>query len=215
VPKEPTTERGRQSRDRIVEAAANLVAERGVEGTGIDHVLAAAGASKSQLYHYFADKDDLIRAVIARRFEQVITAQAPLLAKLDTWDSIRRWLDLWVGQTEATGHHGCPIGTLANELADRDDLARADLAACFAAWDEYLIDGLTRMRERGNLVPQADPRQLAVAVFASLQGGLLLAKTHKDVEPLRIALDAAYSHLRSFRPASAGKRTRASPPTIA
>jgi TetR/AcrR family transcriptional repressor of nem operon len=210
MPKEPTTERGRQSRDRIVEAAANLVADRGVEGTGIDHVLAAAGASKSQLYHYFADKDDLIRAVIARRFDQVISVQAPLLARLDTWDSIRGWLDLWVGQTEATGHHGCPIGTLANELADRDDAARADLAACFAAWEAYLIDGLTRMRERGNLVPQADPRQLAVAVFASLQGGLLLAKTHKDVEPLRIALDAAYDHLRSFRPSRAGKRTRAS-----
>ncbi|WP_151484745.1 TetR/AcrR family transcriptional regulator, partial [Streptomyces albicerus] len=63
MPKEPMTERGRQTRARIVEAAAALVAERGVEGTGIDHVLAAARASKSQLYHYFTDKDDLIRAV--------------------------------------------------------------------------------------------------------------------------------------------------------
>lgn len=209
MPKEPTTQRGRESRDRIVAAAADLVGDRGVEGTGIDHVLAAAGASKSQLYHYFADKDDLIRAVIARRFDQVIAGQAPLLAKLDTWYSIRRWLDMWVGQSEATGHHGCPIGRLANELADRDDEARADLAACFAAWEGFLAEGLTRMRERGSLVPQADPRQLAVAVFASLQGGLLLAKTHKDVEPLRIALDAAYSHLRSFRPAEAGKGIRA------
>jgi TetR/AcrR family transcriptional regulator, transcriptional repressor for nem operon len=36
-------------------------------------------------------------------------------------------------------------------------------------------------------------------VLASLQGGLLLAKNHKDTEPVRIALDAAYAHLRSFR----------------
>jgi TetR/AcrR family transcriptional repressor of nem operon len=49
-----------------------------------------------------------------------------------------------------------------------------------------------------------------VAVVASLQGGLLLAKTYKDVEPLRVELDAAYGHLRSFRPAKAGKRIRAS-----
>jgi TetR/AcrR family transcriptional repressor of nem operon len=210
VPKEPTTQRGRQSRARIVEAAADLVADRGVEGTGIDQVLAAAGASKSQLYHYFADKDDLVRAVIARRFDQVIAAQAPLLAKLDSWAAIRRWLDLWLGQTEATGHHGCPIGTLANELADRDDAARADLAACFATWEGYLVDGLTRMRQRGDLAPNADPRQLATAVFASLQGGLLLAKTHKDVEPLRVALDAAYAHLRSFRAFKATTRTGSS-----
>jgi AcrR family transcriptional regulator len=201
--KEPTTERGRQTRGRIVDAAAELVAVRGVDGTGIDHVLAAAGASKSQLYHYFADKDDLVRAVIARRYDQLIDAQAPLLDKLDSWVAIRRWLDMWVGQTEATGYHGCPIGTLANELADRDDTARADLAACFAAWEGYLVDGLAHMRERGGLAPNADPRRLAMATFASLQGGLLLAKTHKDVEPLRVALDAAYAHLRSFRAAKA------------
>jgi len=208
--KEPTTERGRQSRSRIVEAAAALVAERGVEGTGIDHVLAAAGASKSQLYHYFADKDDLVRAVIARRYDQLIDAQAPLLAKLDSWAAIRRWLDMWVDQTQGTGYHGCPLGTLANELADRDDTARTDLASCFAAWEGYLVDGLTHMRDRGDLAPNADPRRLAMAAFASLQGGLLLAKTHKDVEPLRVALDAAYAHLRSFRAAEATTRTASS-----
>lgn len=202
MPKEPTTERGRQSRSRIVEAAAALVADRGVEGTGIDHVLAAAGASKSQLYHYFADKDDLIRAVIARRYDQLIEAQAPLLAKLDSWAAIRRWLDMWVDQTEATGYHGCPIGTLANELADRDDEARADLAACFTSWERHLVEGLARMQQRGDLVPDADPYRLALATFASLQGGLLLAKTHKDVEPLRVALDAAYAHLRTAAPRS-------------
>ncbi|MEO6714446.1 MAG: TetR/AcrR family transcriptional regulator [Mycobacteriales bacterium] len=196
--REPSTERGRRSRDRIVESAAELIAGRGVEGTGIDHVLAAAGASKSQLYHYFTDKDDLIRAVIARRFDQIISAQAPVLSHLDSWEAIRQWLDLWVGMSAEMGHPGCPIGTLASELANRDEAARGDLAACFAAWEGYLIAGLTRMKQRGDLAPHAQPRQLAIAVFASLQGGLLLAKTDKDAEPLRVALDAAYSHLRSF-----------------
>jgi hypothetical protein len=63
------------------------------------------------------------------------------------------------------------------------------------------------MRQRGDLAPKADPRQLAMAVFASLQGGLLLAKTHKDAEPLRVALDAAYAHLRTFRAAKPSART--------
>jgi len=55
------------------------------------------------------------------------------------------------------------------------------------------------IRGEAHLAPDADPRRLAMAVFASLEGGLLLTKTHKDAEPLRIALDAAYTHLRSFR----------------
>jgi hypothetical protein len=63
----------------------------------------------------------------------------------------------------------------------------------------FLVDGLEKMRARGELVASAEPRRLATAVFASLQGGLLLSKTCKDAQPLRDALDASYAHLRSFR----------------
>ena len=52
MPGEPKTGRGRASRERIVERAAELFAERGVAATSLDEVLAAAGAGKSQLYHY-------------------------------------------------------------------------------------------------------------------------------------------------------------------
>ena len=200
VSHEPTTDRGRRSRDRIVDAASELMQTCGVAGAGVDRILATAEASKSQLYHYFADKDDLIRAVIADRFEQILDSQQPMLANLDSWASIRRWLDLFVAINEAAGFPGCGIGTLAGELADRNERLRLDLARCFTTWERYLIDGLERMRARGQLVPGADPERLAIAVFASLQGGLLLSKTQKETEPLRIALDAAYAHLRSLRP---------------
>ena len=52
---EPKTQRGQASRERIVASAADLVGERGVQGTSLDDVLATARASKSQLYHYFRD----------------------------------------------------------------------------------------------------------------------------------------------------------------
>jgi TetR/AcrR family transcriptional repressor of nem operon len=196
---EPTTDRGRRSRDKIVAAASALIDAHGVRGAGLDQILATAGASKSQLYHYFADKDDLVRTVIADRFQHVVAAQMPLLGKLDSWTAIRRWLDTLISENDEHGLPGCPIGTLANELADRDEAARADLAACFATWERYLVEGLESMRTRGQLVRDANPKRLATAVFASLQGGLLLAKTQKDIEPLRVALDAAYTHLRSHR----------------
>jgi TetR/AcrR family transcriptional repressor of nem operon len=200
VPHEPQTERGRRSRERIIDAAATCIAERGVEGAGVDQILAAAGASKSQLYHYFSDKADLVRAVIARRQDDSLRSQMPWLEGLDSWTAIRGWFDHMIRMNEEHEYPGCVIGTLANELADRDEAARIDLAGCFASWQRYLVEGLERMRARGDLVRRADPQQLATAAFASLQGGLLLAKTEKDSKPLRIALDAAYAHLRSFRP---------------
>ena len=198
---EPRTDRGRQSRDRIVAVADALVAERGVEGASLGQILEAADASKSQLYHYFSGKDDLVRAVIARRRGQVLETDMPLLSTLDSWSAIRRWFGMAVQRMEAQGFRvGCPIGSLANELADRDEEARRDLVECFETWRGYLVEGLERMRARGELVERSDPNELATAVFACLQGGLLLAKTRKESGPLWIALDAALTYLRSFAP---------------
>jgi TetR/AcrR family transcriptional repressor of nem operon len=196
---EPQTSRGKRSRDRIVEAAATLIAERGVGGASLDQILAAAGASKSQLYHYFTGKDALVRAVIASRFAETLDGQLPWITRLDSFAAIRRWFDMLIAENDAHGFPGCPIGALASELADRDGAARVDLAACFEAWERYLVEGLGRMRARGDLVARADPPRLANAVFASLQGGLLLSKTAKSAQPLRDALDASFAHLRSFR----------------
>jgi AcrR family transcriptional regulator len=201
VAQEPLTERGRRSRERIIEAAAAAVAERGAGGCSLDQILEAAGASKSQLYHYFADKDDLVKAVIARHVGETIECQGSTLAELDSFAGIRRWFDTLIATNEERGCPGCAIGTLASELADKNEAARADLASGFDTWMGYLVDALTRMRERGEIVDAADPRRLGVAAFASLQGGLLLSKTSKDPSHLRDALDAAYAHLESFRPA--------------
>jgi TetR/AcrR family transcriptional regulator, transcriptional repressor for nem operon len=198
VVQEPLTERGRRSRERIVDAAADLVAERGAAGTSLDQVLEAAGASKSQLYHYFSDKGDLVRAVIARRLDETVTCHGSLMKELDSFGAIRRWFDLVITENEERGFPGCPLGTLASELADRDEAARAELAGCFGTWMGFLIDGLSRMRDRGELVDDADPRRLGTAIFASLQGGLLLSKTSKDPQYLSNALDAIYAHLLTF-----------------
>ena len=196
---EPKTRRGRDSRDRIIASAADLVGERGVHGTSLDDVLATAGASKSQLYHYFRDKEDLVRAVVARQTQRVLDAQMPLLDQLDSWEAIARWFDtLVVLQEQAGCVGGCPIGSLASELADHDEDARQDLIASFDRWEGYLARGLTAMQARGELAPAADPATLATVVMAGIQGGLLLTQTRKTSRPLRIALDAALVYLRAF-----------------
>jgi TetR/AcrR family transcriptional repressor of nem operon len=195
---EPATARGRMTRARIVQAAAELVAEGGAAAMSLDEVGARANASRSQLYHYFEDRDDLIRAVIDATTNTVLAAQDELLSDLDSWDGIDRWfaaLNAIQLQREARG--GCPIGSLVGQLAERDPLARAALADGFDRWEGRLRDGLERMRSDGFLVPAADPSQLATATMALLQGGLLLAQVRRDPEQLRIALNAARSLLQT------------------
>src|ERR1700761_2664651 len=121
---EPVTDKGRATRNRVLDAAAALVFEHGVAGTTLDDVRAAANVSKGQLYHYFADKEDLVHAVIDRTVQQVLDAQ-PALSDLSTWTAISKWFDALVQiQNARRAAGGCPIGGLAGQLAETDEQAR-------------------------------------------------------------------------------------------
>jgi TetR/AcrR family transcriptional regulator, transcriptional repressor for nem operon len=195
----PATAKGRQTRQRIIDAAAELIYERGVAGVSLDDVRQVTGTSKSQLYHYFDDKNDLVHAVIDRHSQQVLAVHRPQLDSLSDWGDIERWRNGIVAHQAARGcRSGCPLGSLANELSELDETARAQLVDAFASWEQLLADGLASMIEVGTLSSEADPTTLAVSTIASLQGGLLLAELERNTRPLEIALDAAIGHLRSF-----------------
>ncbi len=197
---EPTTDKGCQTRDRIVLAAAELVAEQGALITSLDDVGTRASASRSQLYHYFDDKADLLRAVIRTTNDAVLNGQADLFADLGTWDGLRRWADMLVAsQVARQGSGGCPIGSLVPQLAEHDPGARAALAEGFDRWEAALRAGLEDMRSRGLLSATSDPGWLATAMLASVQGGLVLTQARRDPDQLRRALDGALALLDAYR----------------
>jgi len=191
------TARGTATRARIVDAAAELMRAHGVANTSLDAVLAASKASKSQLYHYFADKDDLVLAVIQRQTECVLAAQESLLRGLTSLAGLRRWRDAVVDlsrQNQCAG--GCPLGSLVSELAESSE-PRARLADGFARWEAYLIAGFKAIRGRSGRKTSTDLPDLAIALLTALQGGLLLAQTTRSTRPLELALDMAIDHVAS------------------
>jgi TetR/AcrR family transcriptional repressor of nem operon len=200
---EPTREvsltaRGAVTRDHIVHAAADLMYLRGVHATTLDDVRAATGTSKSQLYRHFPDKDALVHAVIALRGQQVIRRETQRLERLNSFSGLLRWRNALV-QANAlqNGAYGCVPGSMASELADEAEEARAILAELFRTWEELIAAGLRRMQAKGTLKPDADPGELAVGLMAAVQGGYLLANTAHDVRPMEIAIDLALEHLKS------------------
>ena len=197
MPTEPKTRRGRRSRDLILECAAELIAERGVGRLSLDDVLAAAGASKSQLYHYFADRDALVEAAVARRCTQVQEALTRLFAGLDSLTELERQLDGFVAIYEQS-LAGCPIGRIASEVAGRHEAAQWQVETAFTAWQELFADLFTRLRARGDLHCDADPAALATALLAALEGGQLLSQTRRDSASLRVAIAAALGYVHTF-----------------
>jgi TetR/AcrR family transcriptional repressor of nem operon len=194
------TARGAVTKARIVAAAASLVRERGVAGTSLDAVMTASATSRSQLYHYFIDKDALINEVIKTELDRVIGHQEPRLREVTSWEGLQRWCDHLVTMTRATqGVGGCPLGSLVSELADRSDSARLELARSFAEWQSYLSNGFAAMRDNGELAAEADVDELALTMMSALQGGLLMAQTTRSARPLELALNMALRHIAGYR----------------
>jgi AcrR family transcriptional regulator len=196
------TRKGTQTRQRIVAAAAGLILEQGVAGTTLEEVRAEAGVSSSQIYHYFADKEALVRAVVDYRAQTVVgETHEPVLAAIEGIDGLRAWRDMIVSLQEDAGcQGGCPLGSLGSELAELDHVARHDVAAGFSRWEAAIRACLRGMRDRGQLVPAADPDQLAIAMLAALEGGLLLAQIERNTRPLAAALDVMISLTESLAP---------------
>jgi TetR/AcrR family transcriptional regulator, transcriptional repressor for nem operon len=202
------TSRGASTRQRIVDATVGLIYAKGVESTTLDDVCGAAEVSKSQLYHYFADKDALVREVVSAQAAGVLAAQGTALTQLDSLAALRRWCDSILALNRGTANGGCPIGSLANELANKSEQARALLVAGFNSWEDRLAEGFAKMQENGELGSSAVPRDQAIGVLCAVQGGLLLAKTSRSEEPLKVALALAYDHVASHSRSNSAKRKR-------
>ncbi|MEU5259896.1 TetR/AcrR family transcriptional regulator [Amycolatopsis sp. NPDC021455] len=194
-----TTPRGKRTRDAIVDAAAQLMYFDGVAGTSVDKVLAKSGAGKSQMYHYFKNKEQLVAAVIDRYLEQILGNQ-PAIFELSSWADFETWTEQLLDvHRRAGGPIACPLGNLAGEVGDNPKLAPL-VDQAYRKWESHLEQGLITLRDKGELAPDADPARLAQAAMTSVQGGLLLAHIRHDITALEDALRIALTHLHSFRP---------------
>jgi TetR/AcrR family transcriptional repressor of nem operon len=198
------TSRGVATRNRIVQAAAELMHVRGVAATTIDEVLASSATSKSQFYQHFDDKTDLVYDVISVRADEILSWQRLRLEKVDSFRGLNHWRDAMVQRCALRrGLWGCELGSLAAELSDSDDKARESLAAHFAEWRSLLAAALERMRDTGALRSDVDAPMLATGLLAAVEGGYLLSQTAHDPRLMQTALDTSIAYIRSFQPAGA------------
>ena len=179
-----------------MEAAAQLMYEQGVRATSLEAILDAAGAGKSQLYHYFEGKDDLAGAVLEYQLIQVLGQQGDF--RLDTWSGLRSWFGALVVGHESRGYNGCPFGSLAVEMSGMSEELRVFVAELFDRWHASLEGGFEEMRRRGLITRTAVPAELAQATLIAIQGGYLMSSAKRDSKPMEQSLRLALRHLRSF-----------------
>lgn len=173
------------TRERFLTAANELFRRHGFNGTSLKQITTAAGAPTGSLYHFFpGGKTDLTEAVITssgaayQRLFELIADEAtdPATAVTDFFEGAAEVLE----QTDFIDI--CPIGTIAREVANTNEVLRQATDRVFANWIEA---GAARFISAG--LSQPDANELATTLVATLEGGFLLARVRRDAEPLRTA----------------------------
>jgi AcrR family transcriptional regulator len=146
------------------------------------------------VYHYFEDKQALVRAVIDYQTDAVLDAQSAHLDRLDTMSGLRAWRDFLVEHQRRLGcRGGCPIGALGSEVAETDAASRVVAARGLRRWEGRIRDGLRAMHARGGLPASTDPDDLALALLTQLQ---------RETRPLEVTLDAMLDRIQALTEAA-------------
>ncbi|WP_432027214.1 TetR/AcrR family transcriptional regulator [Streptomyces sp. 1222.5] len=190
------TAKGRATRGRIVEGAAEVLREKGVATATLEDVMARTSTSKSQLFHYFpAGKDELLLAVARFEADRVIEDQQPELGRLDSWEAWARWRDVVVERYEAQGDT-CPLGSLFLQVGRATPGARAIVIELMRRWQESLAAGIRSLQATGRLPAGVDVDARAAALLAAVQGSVSILLSTGRSTHLRAALDQGIEDLR-------------------
>lgn len=170
------------ARSKIVRAAMELFWLKGYNSTSVADILSRTQLNSGSLYHVFPSKQDVLIGVLeAYRdgIEEMLLA--PAWAGVE--DSIERIFALLNAYrtmiVESDCSYGCPIGSLALELHEPDPRVRELLAQNFANWTAAIEACL---RAAGPRLPgDVDRAALAQFVLTAMEGGVMQARTYRDV----------------------------------
>ena len=195
------------TRERLTEAMADLLWERGYAATSPHDVLAKAGVGQGSMYHHFSGKHEL--AVTAfRSAVDALIAEAQVLegenGEGTPLDRIEDYL-----QRPRPGTKGCRAGRMTHDpQVVQDPELLAEVVRAFDTQADRWTRAVQQAIEAGELPASIPAQDLALALSAVLQGGYVLARAHGSQEYMDRAVRGAVALLEAARAQTGSTSTR-------
>jgi len=173
---------------RIVEAGARIVHAKGFQATGIHEVLKASGVAKGSFYFYFKNKAAFGMALLEYYEGFVLGRMEEFLSDESRRPVVRlaRFFGFFHAMFEDLGYReGCPIGNMAQEMADNHPEFREKLEGTLGRAQELIAGCLIKAKEAGELPMALDPEETAAFILNSWEGAILRMKAKGGDGPLK------------------------------
>ena len=174
--------KARKTRTRLLDTAGKLFRSQGFHATGLDQILRRSRTPKGSLYHYFpGGKDQLaIETVQYVAGQQGQMMSAIFSAHSDPLETLQTFFAHIAENLRASDfREGCPIAAVTLEVASDRPSVREACRQGFQTWLEVLVQHLNSAG-----LSEARAKSIATLVLASLEGGLILSRAKKSVEPI-------------------------------
>jgi TetR/AcrR family transcriptional repressor of nem operon len=181
-----TKEQAAAHRAALVQAAARLFRERGIDGVGVAEICKTAGLTHGALYAQFPSKEALAAEALAYSLDRSYTGL--MAAAGDNHDdhddhkpSLTAYLDAYLAprhRDDLAG--GCPMAASASEIARQDEAVSAQFSDGF----ERTVEAIQAMLgPTPTATPGVDDRQRALAIAAAMIGGIAVARDVRKARP--------------------------------
>jgi TetR/AcrR family transcriptional repressor of lmrAB and yxaGH operons len=183
------------ARQRLILAMIDALQKRGLHGSGLTELLAAAQAPKGVLYHHFpGGKTELAVAAVEATVDRLCVLLDERMASGDPAVALMAWIAGAQKRLAGSGYErGCPLATIALETTADDVAIRAALGAGF---EQVRLRISAALQQAG----YASPDALAALILASYEGGLLQARAAGTAQPMNLVGEALLSLLNLHRP---------------
>jgi TetR/AcrR family transcriptional repressor of nem operon len=177
-------------KERLTDAAIELMWGNSYGGTSVDAICERAGAKKGSFYYFFKSKSELTAAALEAEWarnrahmDAVFSATVPPIERLERYfDFVHN--NLAERQQKCGSILGCPMMSIGSEISTQDPLVRNTIDRILDEKINYFVSAIRDAHAQG-LIDAPDAKGKAKALFGCYHGVLSQARIQNDLEQVR------------------------------
>ncbi len=177
------TERGEETKRRLIETTIDLVKIKGYNGVGLQEIIRESGTPKGSLYFHFPNgKEELVATALqfnGKEIDSLLRQIFQCTASLKT--AMRTVIDFFINELESSGFKkGCPLAASSSDASSFSERIQMVCKENFRSWELTISQ---RFEKAG--IDSKKAMSLATLFISSVEGAVILSQAYKDSAPLK------------------------------